>query len=261
MREFRKWVWTAVIAVAAAGPAAAQQGTITSSGGGQTTGSLSGTGGSFGGGAGQVGSGGSGGSGLGGSSSGSTGSQLQGSSLQTMTAPPKITAPTGQNSSSLSTANPFAGYYSNPYFQGLITAQTNATPGGFGAPLYGKSTTTTSSSTRGGLGSSSQSSQQSGILIPIPVQINYTAQMRFPTPPVAAGKMQTDLRVVLDNTSQIANPKAVQIIVDANNNVILRGNVADEDEARLVEGIVRLTPGVRAIQNELTATASASPGK
>lgn len=274
MRELRKWVWTAVITVAAASPAAAQQGSIIS-GGGQTTGSLSGTGGNFGGGAGQLGGGlgggGLGGGGLGGGSGGAGGglggSALQGSQLQTMQAPPKITPPNGQGSSSLAKSNFLAGYYANPYFQGQISSQTNAAPGGFGTALY----PATGAGGRGALGSggggiggigggrggNQANSNLSGILVPIPVQINYTAQMQFPTPPVAASKMQAELRGLLDNTNQIANPKAVQIIIDAKNNVILRGKVKDDDEARLVEGLVRVTPGVGGIQNELTATASA----
>ena len=85
--------------------------------------------------------------------------------------------------------------------------------------------------------------------------------MMFPTPPVAATRMQTDLRVMIDGISGIANPKGVQIITDAENNVTLRGTVKDNDEARFVEGLVRTTPGVRAITNELTATSAAPSGK
>jgi hypothetical protein len=267
MRELRKLAWAAIIAAAASAPAAAQQGTITS-GGGATTGNLGGAGGLTGGGAGQLGgtSGGLGGN-SGGSTSGSTGSPLQGTQLQSMTAPPKLMAPTGTASSSLAKSNAFAGYYANPYFQGQITAQTNATPGGFGTPLYGAATGGTGSINRGtggGIGGArpgQSGNQQSGILIPISVQMSYSAQMRFPTAPVAVSRIQTDLRVVIDGTSEIANPKGVQVVTDDFNNVTLRGTVKDDDEARLVEGLVRLTPGVGFIKNELTATASAGPRK
>ena len=111
----------------------------------------------------------------------------------------------------------------------------------------------------GGLGIGGQNSaNQSGIVIPLPVQIAYTARMQFPTPPVPAGRIVSEVRAVLDNTSAIANPKAVQIITDANNNVTIRGTVKDDDEARLVEGLVRITPGVGTIRNELTAQAVAA---
>lgn len=294
MSKLRKWACAAVLAAATASPAVAQQGTITS-GGGRTTTSLSGTGGTFGGGGGQLGGtslgggglGGSGGGlgggsgglggggGLGGSSGGGLGgSDLQSSPLQTMQASPKLSPPTGQSSSTLAKSNFLAGYYANPYFQGQISQQTNAQPGGFGSPLYGTSTGgggIQSQRLGGGLGGGTLggglggrgglSNQQSGILIPIQTQIAYTAKMQFPTPPAAAGRIQAELRGLLDNTNQIANPRGVQIIVDAQNNVILRGSVKDEDEARLVEGLVRLTPGVQGIANELTATAGSGPGR
>jgi osmotically-inducible protein OsmY len=265
MRELRKLAWAAVAALGLAAPAAAQQGTITS-GGGRTTGNLSGTGGLTGGGSGTlggssltsgggIGSSGSSSGGLGSSSGGlsggNSGSSLQGSALQSMQAAPKLSPPTGSASSSLDmTTNRFAGYYANPYYQGNTT-QVNATPGGFGIAVVANSTSRGAiTNARGGIGST-QSANQSGIMIPLPVQINYQARMMFPTPPVAAGRIQTDIRSVLDNTT-IANRQGVQIITDANNNVTLRGTVKDDEEARLVEGLVRLTPGVGAIKNELT---------
>jgi hypothetical protein len=266
MRELRKLAWTAVFAAVAAAPAAAQQGSVISGGGGQSFGSLSGAGGLTGGGAGQLGGGGGGGGGggTGGSSSGGLGgSALQSSALQTLTAPPKLSPPTGSASSSLNKTNFLAGYYANPYYQGTISAGTNGTPGGFG---IASGTTGTGSVNRGGLGAGAggrgqSSSNQSGILIALPVQINYSAKMMFATPPVAAGKLQSEIRGLINNTSEIANPKNVQIITDADNNVTIRGTVKDGDEARLIEGLVRLTPGVGGITNELTATSSASPGK
>jgi hypothetical protein len=265
MSALRKWAWSAVVVVAAASPASAQMGTVTSTGG-ITTGSLTGTGGLTGGGAGQLGSS----NGLGGSSSlggnsSTSGSTLQGSSLSTMQAPPKLTPPTGTAASSLASSNVFAGFYANPYYQGTVNAQTNAAPGGFGMPLYGNSGTGSVNSgrtpTAGAGNRASTTNNISGIVVPLPVQITYSAQMQFPTPRVAAGAMQTDLRSVIDGNPLLSNPKGVKFVVDANNNVTLRGTVADDDEARLIEGMVRLTPGVGGIKNELTATASVRPGK
>ena len=37
----------------------------------------------------------------------------------------------------------------------------------------------------------------------------------------------------------------------AGNVIVLRGKVASEDERRLVEGMVRLEPGVHDVQNDL----------
>ncbi len=260
MRVLRKWAWATLIAAAVGTPVAAQQQTSTGATGG-TTGTTSGatartttgTGGIAGGGM-------TAGTSLGGGSS--LGSSSSGSTLPQIEAAPKITAPTGTASSSLDKTNRFAGYYANPYFQGNSN-QTNTMPGGFG-----QATTAGTSSTggRGGLGGgiggrgglgSQNSANQSGILIPLPVQIAYTARMQFETPPVAPTKIQGDIRAVIDNTTAIANSKSVQVITDANNNVTLRGSVKNDDERRLIEGLVRLTPGVGDIKNEL----SAPPGK
>ena len=51
-------------------------------------------------------------------------------------------------------------------------------------------------------------------------------------------------------TNAIANPAGIQVAVDGHT-VTLRGTVANEDEARLVVGMVRLTPGVRVVKSEL----------
>jgi hypothetical protein len=128
------------------------------------------------------------------------------------------------------------------------------TTGGTGTVTGGRAGTTGLTTGLGGRTGMNSASQQSGILIPLPVQIAYTAQMQFPTPPVAPARLQADLRGVL-NTGGLATPQAVQIVMSGNN-VILRGTVKDDDERRLVEGLVRITPGVGAIVNELTHPAA-----
>jgi hypothetical protein len=206
-------------------------------------------------------------------SGGSGSSQLQGTPLATMEPTPKLTKPTGTAASSLQKSNFLAGYYANPYFQGQISSQTNAVPGGFGTVLYpvtGGTGSVTSggrgtigggiaglNQSRGGIGGQN-ANNQSGIIIPIPTPIAYTAQMQFSAPPLAPTRLQSDLRLAIDGTTMIANPKAVQIITDAKNNVTLRGTVKDDDEVRLIEGMVRLTPGVGDIKNELTPTVTTS---
>ena len=73
------------------------------------------------------------------------------------------------------------------------------------------------------------------------------------TPPmiVAPTQMQTDLRTMIDRSSMLANPRGIEIAVGADNVVVLRGAVRDEDEAKTAEGMIRLTPGVREVRNEL----------
>ncbi|QJW96857.1 BON domain-containing protein [Frigoriglobus tundricola] len=246
MCGLRKWIWAVFAAAAAATPAVAQTSSSTFSGSSGSSGATS-TGGS------SLSGNSLGGNSSGGGGSGLGGSQQNGTALQGMQQAPSLSAPTGTASTSLSSTNFLSGYYGNPYYQGLITATNNAPPGGFGMALYGNSSGTngTGSVNRGTSGNNNQNTNQiSGILIPIQVQMTYSSQMRFAVPPVQATQMQADLRGAIDGS--ISNPKSVQVITDANNNVVLRGSVKDDDEVRLIEGLVRITPGVGAITNELT---------
>ena len=59
--------------------------------------------------------------------------------------------------------------------------------------------------------------------MPLPRQIAYSAVARFPTAPVAASRIQADLRGMLDRSSMIDNPAGVQLMVGDGNQVVLRG--------------------------------------
>jgi len=252
----------------------AQQGSVTT-GGGNSLGSLTGTGGLAGG----LGGGGGGG---GGGGAGGGANSLGGTALQTMQPAPQLGPPTGQNNSSLDTSNFLSGYYANPYYQGLITAQTNQGPGGFGSPLSGTgslggtggargtsrpagggATTARTTGATGGLaggrtggaggGLGMAANNSYGVVIPLPVQITYAAVADFNSPPVVAPQLQSDLSGMINRSlGAIANPAGVQVVLGAGNNVLLRGTVQNAREARLVEGMVRLTPGVGFIKNELS---------
>jgi osmotically-inducible protein OsmY len=83
------------------------------------------------------------------------------------------------------------------------------------------------------------------------VDLAYAAVPRFQAPAIAAPQLQADLSGMLArSTGAIANPAGVQVFT-AGGTVTLRGTVRDVEEARLVEGMVRMTPGVQAVQNEL----------
>jgi hypothetical protein len=263
MRELKRWAWVAVVVAGWGAPASAQLTGNATSGGtlsGLSTGSTmtggTGTGGIS---AGTTSGGGfNSGGGNGGSSgpSGNSGTQFQGTNLVDLQSPPDISGTTGTQGSSTHPSNIFSGYYANPYYQGRISAGNSLAPGGFGAPLYGTGTGAVRSggTTRGATGTRGNTSTQSGIIIPLQVQMAYTAEMRFAAAPVAPAALTADLRGALTGTSMISNAKGIQIEIDAGNNVILRGTVADDDERRLAEGLVRVTPGVRGIKNELTVS-------
>ncbi len=261
MYGLKKWARAAVIAVAVSSNASAQQPTTTGGTGGLISGGQTG-GLTLGGGQNALGNSGGFGGGTGGNSGGGVGTPQ-------VINPSGIAAPTGSYSSSLDPSNRFAGYYANPYFQGN-SAPTNgvANPGGFGTPLMSGGTggraavgrTAATSTTRntfgtqaGGVGGRGNQSaaNQSGIIIPLQAQIVYTAQLRFATKPPAPSKVQADVRSALDGTSMIVNSKLVQITADLDNNITLSGTAADDDEIRLIEGMVRLTPGVGNIKNDL----------
>ena len=70
------------------------------------------------------------------------------------------------------------------------------------------------------------------------------------TPAQIATNMQSDLRSVIDRSSSIANPRGIEVSTDGAV-VVLRGRVKDEEEAATAEGIIRLTPGVKGVKNEL----------
>ncbi|MCE9565655.1 MAG: BON domain-containing protein [Planctomycetes bacterium] len=276
MRYLNRLLWATVIVGLSASSGFAQQGSITS-GGGSSLGSLTGTGGLAG------GLGGGGGAGGGGAGGGGVGA-LGGTALQTMQPAPQLGPPTGQNNSSLDSSNFLAGYYANPYYQGLISAQTNQGPGGFGSPLSGtgslggtggaRGTAGTTARASGGLATTARTTgagaggragglggglgggatnNNYGVMVPLPVPISYAAVADFNAPSVAAPQLQGDLSgMITRSLGTISNPAAVKVTIAPGNSVILRGNVANEREARLVEGMVRLTPGVGYIQNELT---------
>jgi osmotically-inducible protein OsmY len=194
---------------------------------------------------------------------------------------------TSSNTSSLNSSNAFSYYYANPYFQGKAGATSTTAPGGFGTALYGTSTssnafssnttgrTTGTTATTGrnaatgntatnAFGGNTLTGQNaanrgqtgaagsttSGIVVQLPRQISYTSTLNFPAPVVTMPQMQQNLRVSLDRSTMLSNPRGIELTMDGNV-VVLKGNVATEDEQRLVEGMIRLTPGVRDVRNEL----------
>ena len=103
---------------------------------------------------------------------------------------------------------------------------------------------------QGGFGQQGGAGNQSGIVIPLPRQISYTATLSFKAPVATMPQMATDLRATLDRSTMLGNPRGVTLAMDGGV-VVLSGKVATDDEVRLVEGMVRLTPGVRDVRNEL----------
>jgi len=261
MRYLNKLVCAALIAGATATPVFAQGGGGAPGGGGggaPAGGGGGGLGGSMGGG--------------GGSSPGG-GTALQGTSLSTLGATPQISAPTvsgGNSGNSVSTSNFLAQYYGNPYYQGVLTnsQSNNNSPGGFGAVLFNSSGgsggggqigyaggsggggRTGTTAPKGG-GTSSTNNNNSGVVIPLPYQISYAAVPDFKIDPLSAAQIQATVIADLRRSKEVSYPSTVSISTDGNV-VTIRGNTKDRKEARAIEAMIKMTPGVRGVKNELS---------
>jgi hypothetical protein len=161
-------------------------------------------------------------------------------------------------------------YYANPLYEGW-PGNLGKPPGGWAAPLYPGSTYTAPGSTGSNLGglsgfgssgfanisnsASAASGGTGGVRRPA-----YVTKVVFPVRPKPPGEMQSDLRDVFARSSALAQHSDVQVHVDGQA-VVLKGEVADDRERRLVEGMVRLTPGVREVLNQLVIREVLPPPK
>ncbi len=243
-----RYLYQLMCAVVVIGLVAASAGAQQQGGGGQGGGAQGGGG---------QGGGAQGGGGQGGGSQGGT--DLGGTTLIQQESAPNITAPGtsgGGASSAINTSNIFSATFGNPYFQGTPTnAKSSAAPGGFGTTLYPTAAGNAAggragAGAAGGRGGAASTANQFGTIISLPVQVTYPAVARFPAAPMTATKLQTDLTGLIGRSTMIANPASVQVITEGNT-VTLRGTAKDADEARMIAGMVRMTPGVRAVHNEL----------
>ncbi|MFO0803798.1 MAG: BON domain-containing protein [Gemmataceae bacterium] len=185
--------------------------------------------------------------------------QAQTFSLATLNQAPSQTQ---TNNTAIATSNFLRNYYGSVYYQGSDPKQTpNRIPGSFGTAIYPATGTGgtggargTQGATVGRAGSGGTLTDPGGQIVTLPRQIAYTSQIQFKNPAGnAMPQLQTDLRTAISRipADMLANPAGVQVSVDGRN-VTLKGNVKDDEESRLVEGLVRLTPGVFSIKNELT---------
>lgn len=163
------------------------------------------------------------------------------------------TGTTGSATAIPSAANLFRGYYASPLALGLSSSK-SAKPS-FGQPLYSLSTANAN-----GLTGASTLAEAAGMgfttvgLPRAPVYVTTLGEgMELPvTVPV---KMQADLQEILARSTALQTRSQVKVVVKENV-VILQGKVASAKERRLAEGLLRLTPGVREVDNQLTVSAA-----
>jgi hypothetical protein len=126
----------------------------------------------------------------------------------------------------------------------------------FGNPLFSISTSTRggTATIRGGTGAGSSTSSTENfnagsVLNPVRTP-HYAAVVKFPVAPVSSEALHTELSGLLNRSTSIPSRQGITMAVEGRT-VTLRGQVADDDERRHVEAVIRLTPGVREVHNEL----------
>ncbi len=90
-------------------------------------------------------------------------------------------------------------------------------------------------------------------------QVAYTQTLKFGVPPITTPQLQTDINALVSTSPTLSGVNGLQTTVADGGLVVVRGKVADEDEARLVEGVIMLTPGVKGVKNELEFPKPPSP--
>lgn len=159
------------------------------------------------------------------------------------------------------TSNVFAAYYVNPMSLGVM-ANGSTGKGTFNQPLYA-TTTTTGGRTTGGTRTGTASATTSIVgftTYGMDRTIPYRTELGDGIPIVApiASALQVELRDIIKRSSRLKSNGNIDISV-ANGVVYLRGQVATAGERRLAEAMIRLTPGVRQVSNELAVAGSVQP--
>ncbi len=195
----------------------------------------------------------------------------------------------GSNFQIVSTINPFYSYFASPFAMGITNSNGRLTA--FGAPLYsnlGMTSTTSlgmsgvggggfrSGSSLGGSGSirtlgstgsslgsrsgmgvgmmgstGSFGSTNSGRSIVALDVIGPNAVTEAVVTSAANSPLLADVRGVLARSERLPSRDQIQVALDGDT-LVLQGAVGDNYQRRLAEAIIRLTPGVRDVRNDLT---------
>lgn len=142
--------------------------------------------------------------------------------------------------------------YANPLAMGLGTG----TVAKFGSVMYNITATKPGTATVNTANLGSQSSGSGFNIRRLPAYAATLKINNMPPPPTAL-QVATDLQTMLVQSPQLDSRDAVHVFIDGRS-VVLQGQVvggdasAADDERRLVENMVRLTPGVFQVRNEVT---------
>jgi hypothetical protein len=202
---------------------------------------------------------------------GSTGTGTTGST----SASPFGNAPgAGNSSTGYGSTSLFGPYFANPLATGIPGTTGTTSTKAFGQPLFNISTggvyntnTGTGNSGRGnagggrtgtnfgntGTGNIARSGTTTTFSPSNSFRSNaspYTSRIAFVVTPPAREELRADLQRVIAQSSDLPSRNGVSVQVDGDT-VVLQGQVSTNEERRLLESIVRLTPGVNVVRNEL----------
>ena len=147
-------------------------------------------------------------------------------------------------------------YFINPFTLGLVgtNGTVSTTTGNFGSPLYTLPTLTTGTAS---ISSQSMTANNYGLGVGIRRLPAYATTLKFAVPPPPPpAQVRFDLQNLLTQTTQLDPRDSVRITMDGRA-VVLQGRVVDDDERRLVQNMILLTPGVYQVRNELTVATAA----
>lgn len=173
-------------------------------------------------------------------------------------------------------ANPFLSTYVNPYSAGMVNTSGQATSTkAFGQPVYALySTATSSGTTQGGFGGAGGAAGASGGTGGVVASTAINGGVGFGYNTYGQGRTYAYAAVPGETVPMVvhANPQLQSSVSDVllrstsfkalaplnvtvnDSTVTLAGTVGSAKEKRIVEGMVRMTPGVRAVVNNLQVT-------
>src|SRR5262249_41879607 len=80
--------------------------------------------------------------------------------------------------------------------------------------------------------------------------MSYVTELGFADAAPPVSQRAAELQAILAAADTLPSRQRIQVAVEGPV-VVLRGNIADEQERRLAEAVLRMTPGVFTVRNEL----------
>ena len=182
------------------------------------------------------------------------------SSITTTVTPKGVRSSAGSGTSIPSSTNPFATTYVDYLTLGKASLYQNTgnpiaiptiSTGTFGQPIYGNVTSAKGGAGAGGVGAQSTATGFSTVgTLRAPAYIT-SLSSEIPFAKHSATSLLVDARAVIEQSSYINNKERIEVTVNDAGVVLLRGQVGTEKERRVAETTLRITPGVRDVQNLL----------